>query len=80
MGVIVLAVGVIGLGAVVGAVVVFAVLRSRRNSDTQPVTPGAGTYPQNMGYPPQQHVPPAGQQQYPPTPYQGYPTPPPPGQ
>ena len=76
MGLVVLVVGVIGIGAVIGAAVVFAVLRSRRNSGTVPIGPGAGTYPQNMGYPPQQPIYPAGQQLYPPTPNQGYPAPP----
>lgn len=76
MGLVVLVVGVIGLGAVIGAVVVLAVLRSRRNSGPGQISPGAGMYPQNMGYPTQQPIHPTGQQPYPPTPYQGYPTPP----
>lgn len=75
MGAIVLVVGVIGLGAVVGAVVVFAVLRSRRNSGAGQLSPGAGTYPQNVGHPPQQAVYPTPQQAYPTAaPNQGYPT------
>lgn len=76
MGAIVLVVGVVGLGAVIGAVVVFAVLRSRRNSGTGQFRPGAGTYPQNMGYPPQQSIHPSALQPYPPTPHQGYINPP----
>ncbi|OAH10726.1 hypothetical protein [Streptomyces jeddahensis] len=75
MGAIVLVVGIIGIGAVIAAVVVFAAMRGRRNSVTGPVNPGAGTYPQHMGYPPQQPIHPPAQQPYPPTPYQGYPTP-----
>lgn len=63
MGLVVLVVGVIGLGAVGGAVVVFTVLRSRRNIGTGQVGPGVGAYPQNIGYPPQQP--------YPPSPYRG---------
>lgn len=67
MGAIVLILGVI----VIGAGVVFAVTRSRRNS-----TPGGpGTYPQSMGYPAQQPFPQSSQQPYPQTPYQGYPNP-----
>lgn len=65
MGAVVLVVGVVGLGAVIGAFVVFAVLRSRRNSGTGSFGPGVGAHPQNMGYPPQQ--------QYVATPNQGYP-------
>lgn len=64
MGAIVLVVSVVGLGAVIGAVVVFAVLRSRRNSSIRPINPGIGTHPQNMGYPLQQ--------QYLANPNQGY--------
>lgn len=77
MGAIVLVVGVVGLGAVIGAVVVFAVLRSRRNSGTGPINPGVGVHPQNMGYPPQQQYPASPNQRYPHSaPNQGYVTPP----
>jgi hypothetical protein len=54
MGAIVFSLGVISLGAVVGAVVVVVVLRSRRNSGTNPVSPSAFPYAQNMSYPSQQ--------------------------
>ena len=67
MGAIALVVGLIGFGAVIAAIVVFAVPRSRRNSGN-----GAfvnGTYPQNMGYPPAQQL-------YPSVLNQGYPAPP----
>ncbi|MEY9994723.1 hypothetical protein ABIE67_006755 [Streptomyces sp. V4I8] len=74
MGAIVLILGVIGVGAVIAASVVFAVMRGRRNSGRGPA--GPGTYPQNMGYPPQQPFPQPAQRPYPPTPYQGYPNPP----
>lgn len=76
MGAIVLVVGVIGLGAVVGAVVVLVVLRSRRSSAAGPISPGTGAYAPNMGYPPQQPMHPNVQQPYPSPPNQGYPTPP----
>lgn len=56
MGLVVLAVGVVGLGAVIGAIVVFTVLRKRRNSANE-------TYQQHVGvYPPQQAMYPAVQQ------------------
>jgi hypothetical protein len=75
MGAIVLVVGIIGVGAVIAAVIVFAVTRSRRSSGNG--SPAGGTYPQNMGYPPQQPMYPPAQQPYPSTaPNQGYPTPP----
>lgn len=73
MGAIVLAVGI---GVVISAIVVFAVIRSRRNSKTSPVNPGVGTYPPQMGYAPPQPAYPPAQQPYPSTPYQRYPTPP----
>lgn len=59
MGAIVLAVGVIGLGAVIGAVVVFTVIRGRNSENKAPF---GGSYSQNMGYPPQY---PTGRQPYP---------------
>lgn len=65
MGLVVLVIGVVGLGAVTGAVVVIAVLRSRRNSGRGPTGPGLGTYTQNMGYPPQQPIYSPAQQPYP---------------
>lgn len=68
MGAIVLIVGVIGIGAVIAAVVVFAITRSRRNSGAGQLSPGAGNYRQNMGYPPLQPIHPPAQQPYPPTP------------
>lgn len=77
MGAIVLLVGVIGLGAVIAAVVVFAVTRSHRNSANG--GPLNGPYPQTMGYPPQQAMPPAAQPPYPapaPTQPHGYSAPP----
>lgn len=74
MGAIVLVVGVVGLGAVIGAVVVLAVLRSRRNSNPGPFNPGAGTPPQSMGYAPQHPGYSTAQQAYPSAaPNQGYP-------
>jgi hypothetical protein len=76
MGAIVVVVGVLGLGAVVGAVVVFVVLRSRRNSAPGQVNYGAGASPQHMGYPPQQPAYPPAQPPYPSAPQQGQPTPP----
>lgn len=63
MGAIVLLVGVIGIGAVIAAVTVFAISHSRRNSGN--AGPMSGTYPQNMGYPPQQGMYPTAQQPYP---------------
>lgn len=76
MGAIVL---IVGIGAVIAAVAVFAVTRSRRNSANG--DPVSGTYPQNMGYPPQQPMYPTAQQPYPtPAPNQGYGHPAPPGQ
>lgn len=76
MGAVVLVVGVIGLGAVIGAVVVFAVLRNRRNSGIGPVSPGVGAHPQNMGHPPQQPYLANPNQGYSiAAPDQGYPTP-----
>lgn len=71
MGLVVLAVGVVGLGAVIGAVVVFVVLRSRRNSAN-------GIYQQHVGgYPHQQAIHPTAQQPYPTAlPNEGYPAPP----
>lgn len=77
MGAVILLIGVIGLGAVIAAVTAVAVSRRRRNSMNG--GPAGGTYPQNMGYPPQQVMPPAGQYQYPAPPSNqgyGYPTPP----
>jgi hypothetical protein len=71
MGVIVLAVGVIGLGAVIGAVVVFTVIRGRNSENGGPL---GRSFPQNMGYPPQY---PAGRKPYPNAdPGHGYTTPP----
>lgn len=69
MGAIVLVVGVIALGAVIAAVVVFVKIRGGRTSRTGSVNLGAGPYPPQTGYPPAQ--PP-----YPSTPQQGYPVPP----
>lgn len=71
MGALVLVVGVVGIGAVIGAAIVFAVLRSRRNSAN-------GTYQQHEGvYSPQQTMYPTAQQSYPTAPpNQGYPVPP----
>ncbi|GHH16636.1 hypothetical protein GCM10018780_59290 [Streptomyces lanatus] len=66
MGFVVAVVGIVGLGAVIGAVVVFAVVRSRRNFGTGPISSGVGAHPQNMGYLPQQP--------YLETPNQGYTT------
>lgn len=75
MGLIALAVGVVGLGAVIAAVTVFAVIRSRRNSGNG--GPINGSYPQNMGYPPHQPMYPTAQQPYlTAAPNQGFPTPP----
>lgn len=74
MGLIVLVVGVIGLGAVFGAIVVFAVLRSRRNSTAGQV--GPSTYPQNTGYSPQQPIYQSVRQTYPTAPNQGHLAPP----
>lgn len=73
MGLVVLAVGVVGLGAVMGAVVVFAVLRSRRNSSSGRIASDNGIHPQNMGYPPQQHMHSNAQQPYPSNPHHGHP-------
>lgn len=78
MGAIVLLIGVIGLGAAIATVTVFVITRSRRNSHHG--APIGGTYPQNMGYLPQQAMPPAAQQPYPtaaPNQGYGYPAPPP---
>lgn len=67
MGAIVLLIGVVGLGAVTAAVIVFAVTRSRRNSGMGGLT--GGTY---MGHSPQQVMAPA-QPPYPAAaPNQGY--------
>lgn len=74
MGLVVLVVGVIGLGAVIGAIVVFAVLR-RGKSGAGSTSLGAGAYAQNMGYPPPQPFPQNAQQPYPSVPNQGYSTP-----
>ncbi|GAA3819943.1 hypothetical protein GCM10022403_061720 [Streptomyces coacervatus] len=63
MGAIVLLIGVAGLGALIAAVTVFAIARSRRNSGN--ARPASGTYPQNMGYPSQQGMYPIPQQPYP---------------
>lgn len=71
MGAIVLVVGIIGVGAVIAAVIVFAATRSRRSSGNG--SPAGGTYSQNVGYPPQQPFSPPAQQPYSPTPHQGYP-------
>jgi len=62
MGAIVLLVGIIGLVAVIAVVTVFAVARSRRNSVNG--IPASETYPQNLGYPPQQAMPPTTQFPY----------------
>ena len=71
MGAIVLLIGVIGIGAVIAAVIVFTVTRSRHNSGNG--VPVGGTYLQNMGYPSQQPMPPTAQQPFPTaTPNQGY--------
>ncbi|MFI7404705.1 type VII secretion-associated serine protease mycosin [Streptomyces sp. NPDC049541] len=79
MGAIVLLVGIIGFVVVIAAVTVVVVTRSRRNSMNG--GPPGGTYPQSLGYPPQQVIPPAGQHQYPaPPPNQGYGYPTPPAQ
>lgn len=77
MGVIVLIVGIIGIGAVIGAVVVFTVIRSRRNSAISPVNPGVGPYSSHLGYPTQQANYPHIQQPqpHPSTSYPEYPTP-----
>ena len=77
MGAIVLLIGVIGLAVVIAAVV-FAVTRSRRNSRMR--GPVGGTYPQNMGYPPQQGMSPAQPPYSAPVPNQGYGYPTPPAQ
>lgn len=75
MGAIVLLIGVIGIGAVIAAVTVFAISRSRRNSGN--AGPMSGTYTQNMGYSSQQGMYPTVQQPYPTaTPNQRYPAPP----
>ncbi len=71
MGLVVLVVGVIGIGAVIGAVAVFAALRSRRNFGRDQTVPGMGAYPQHLGYPPQQPSYPNIQQPYPSPPNQG---------
>ena len=63
MGAIVLLIGVIGIGAVIAAVTVFAITRSRRSSGN--AMPASATYPQNMAYPPLQGMYPTGQQSYP---------------
>jgi hypothetical protein len=63
MGAIVLLIGIIGIGSMIAAVTVFAVIRSRRNSGNG--GPSSGTYPQNMGYPPQQATYPTAHQPYP---------------
>lgn len=76
VGAIVLILGIIGIGAVIATIVVFTVMRGRRNSGTSPVNSGAGTYSPHVGYSPQQPVYPPAQQPYPSTPHQGYPTPP----
>lgn len=69
----ILIVGIIGIGAVTAAVVAFVVIRSRRNPGSS--GPVGGTYPQNMGYPPQQPMHPTTQQPYPNAgPGHGYPT------
>ncbi|CAM5479917.1 hypothetical protein SCHAM137S_04551 [Streptomyces chartreusis] len=75
MGAIVLVVGVIGLGAVIGAIVVVAVLRKRSNTVGGPLNTGAGMHPhpQNMSYPPQQPGYPNAQPPYPPSANHGYP-------
>lgn len=85
MGAIVLVVGVIGLGAVIGAIVVVAVLRKRSSTGTGPLNPGVGMHPhpQNMSYAPQQPGYPNAQPPYPPSANHGYPnhpaqSPPPP--
>ncbi|NUQ97051.1 MAG: type VII secretion-associated serine protease mycosin [Streptomyces sp.] len=71
MGAILLLAGVIGLGVVIAAVVGFAVTRNRRNAVN--VGPITGPYPQNMGCPPQQMMPPVAQPPYTaPPPNQGY--------
>ncbi|GGZ67336.1 hypothetical protein GCM10010344_37940 [Streptomyces bluensis] len=77
MGAIALAVGIIGLGAVGAAVIVFTVIRRRRTSGTGSAGPHSGTYPQSLGYPPQQPFQLPTQQQYPATaPNQRHLTPP----
>lgn len=77
MGAIVLIVivGMIGIGALITAIIAFTVIRSRRNSRTGPVNSGVGTYVPHMGYAPPQPIYPPAQQSYPSTPYQGYPAP-----
>lgn len=70
MGLVVLVVGVIGLGAVIGAIVVVAVLRSRRNSGTGQISPSAGNYLQ-PGYLPQQPIYPSARYPSPSTQNQG---------
>ncbi|SEC17531.1 hypothetical protein SAMN05428938_1438 [Streptomyces sp. KS_5] len=75
MGAIVLVVGIIGVGAVIAAIVVFTAMRRRRNVANSPVNPGAGAYPPQASYPPQQPMYPPGQPPYPSTPQQGYATP-----
>lgn len=69
MGAIVLVVGIIGVGAVIAAIVVFTATRRRRNVGNSPVNPGPGAYP------PQQPMYPPAQPPYPATPQQGYPAP-----
>jgi hypothetical protein len=79
VGFAVLIVGVIGIGAVIAAVTVFAATRTRRDSGNR--GSANGTYPQNMGYPPQQAAYPTAQQSYPSAaPNQGYGHPAPPAQ
>ncbi|MEU6578342.1 hypothetical protein [Streptomyces sp. NPDC046805] len=74
MGAIVLVVGIVCIGAVIAAVTVFAVIRSRRTSANS--GPFGGTYPQNTGYPPQQPMYAPAQQPYPNSaPNQWYPAP-----
>jgi hypothetical protein len=79
MGAIVLIVGIIGIGAVIAAVVTFVVTRKRSNPGNG--GPINGTSSQNMGYPPQQAPYPTAQQPYPtPAPNQGHGHPAPPAQ
>ncbi|GGZ39281.1 hypothetical protein [Streptomyces poonensis] len=62
MGFLVVAVGVVLLGAVIVGVIVFAVTRNRRTTGNG--NPAVGMYAQNMNHPPQQPVLPYTQQPY----------------
>lgn len=75
MGAIILVVGIIGVGALIAALIVFSVTRSRRNG-AGPVNLGVGAYPPHAGYPSQQPTYPPAQPPYPATPQDGYPAPP----